>query len=126
MDTKRLAAVEKEVKEVKDTLKILVTSVNKLSASVTKMNSGLYDDDENNHIGIITKYRLLKEEVESLKGEVTAIKQVNKDQDLAINTEKKVANKWLVWGKTLLRVIIEVVVVFAVMKGIIGADALLK
>ncbi len=97
----KLQALEQEVKEVKKTLETLINSVDNLAANVNEMNRGLYDDDKNGHVGVITQYRLLKEEVENLKKEIIDIKKVNADQEVAIKARKGVWNivlealKWL-------------------------------
>ncbi len=103
----RLKAVEHEIKEVKNTLNTLIDSVDKL-------NSGLYDDDENNHVGIITKYRQLRADVDSL---------IKANTDRA--QETKVVSKWYEFGKDAVKMVIQIAAMYLILRGLLSPDAVL-
>lgn len=102
------------------------SDLKKLINLVDKMNVGLYGDEENNHVGVIDRQKYLEKRIDSLVQRIEEIEKKNVEQDVSILAKKQVNNSWMEWGKVILQAVINVIVILAVLKGLIGADALLK
>ncbi len=102
--------MKQELSEVKD-------SVEKLVGLVEKMNAGLYGDDKNGFIGVISRQHILEKEISELKKEIKEIKKVNDSQEIALTAKKNFGSKileWIKWGA----------LVFLVFKGALDIDNL--
>lgn len=111
--------LEKEVVEIKRNL-------DKLISLVEEMNSGLYGDEKNNHIGVIKRQSLLEEEVKNLKNQIEQIKAKNIEQDIAINARNNYKTEIMNWLRYITVGIIQIIVIWAIIKGTVSPDALLK
>jgi len=129
-EAETIIELRNEVSEIK-------TSLTDLIKLVKQMNFGLYGDEVNDHPGLIKKQRLLEDdfnkrhgelekEVEVLKSMITEFKNKIDDKDIAESTKDKVNGTWVYWGKKAIEIAIQVIVIYAVLKGIVGVDTLLK
>ena len=129
-DAEAINELKTEVSEIKG-------SLDKLINLVKQMNFGLYGDEVNDHPGLIKKQRVMEEDFNKrhggLEGEVYALKKMLselkndlEDKDITESTKDKVNGNWVYWGKKAIEMVIQIIVIYAVVKGIIGADALLK
>lgn len=117
--------LEKDINGVKIDIRDVKDQLNKLITLVEAMNRGLYGDEENNHIGVIDRQKLLDKEVQDLKKEILDIHKKNIEQDIALQTKKTIKNDLVEAGKDIIAWVIKIIVAIAIYKGTIGPDALL-
>jgi len=115
----QLAKMEKEVSS-------LSGKVDTILQLVQKMDVGLYGDEKNKHTGVIEKQILLEQEIESLKEKIEVLNKRNSEQELAYKTKKSFKDELIEYAKELGKWIINGVVVYLVIKGIVSPEALLK
>lgn len=114
-----ISKLEKEVAQIQESLDELIDLVK-------EMNKGLYGDEKNNYVGVIKKQSDLEKSVAVLKKEIEDIKMKNLEQDIAINAKNNYKLEIVRWVKDIFVAIIQVIVIWAIIKGTIGPDALLK
>lgn len=111
--------LDQDVREIKESLSILIELV-------TEMNKGLYGDAKNQHVGVIEKQSTMQLEITELKAAIAEIHKKNIEQDISINAKKSVKEDAINWGQKIVGWIIQGIVIYAIIKGVVGADALLK
>lgn len=111
--------LETEVSDIK-------RSLNELLELVKDMNKGLYGDARNNYTGVIKRQSLLEGELRELRAQIEMIKAKNVEQDIAINARRGLKAEALMWLKVLVLSITNALVLWAILKGLVGPDALLK
>jgi len=114
------------IKKLRDEVSEIKVSLTDLIKLVKQMNFGLYGDEVNDHPGLIKKQRMLEEEIEGLKKTVSELKDKIDEKDIKESTKDKVNDRWVYWGKKAIDLAIQIIVIYAVVKGIVGVDALLK
>jgi hypothetical protein len=111
--------LEKDVNVIKEDLATLIDLVR-------EMNKGLYGDPKHLHVGVIEKQKIMQTQIDELQKDIKDIHQKNKDQDIDIKAKKSLKSEAFDWGQRIIGWIIQAIVIYAVVKGVIGADALLK
>jgi len=114
------------IKQLTDEVSDIKRSLTDLVKLVKQMNFGLYGDEVNDHPGLIKKQRILEEEIEKVKKVVNELKDEIDQKDIKESTKDKVNDRWVYWGKKAIEIAIQVIVIYAVLKGVVGVDALLK
>lgn len=104
----------------------LKESVDELIILVKEMNKGLYGDPKNDHIGVIERQRMMMEDIKVLNIEIAMIKHKNDEQDISIKAKDSLRSSAAAWGKRIVDIAITIIVMYAIMKGIVDADALLR
>jgi len=117
--------LEKDINGVKIDIRDVKDQLNKLITLVEAMNRGLYGDEENDHIGVIDRQKLLDKEVQDLKKEILDIHKKNIEQDIALQAKNTIKNDLVEKGKDIIAWVIKIIVAIAIYKGTIGPDALL-
>lgn len=115
----QLAKVEKEVKDLNG-------KVDTILQLVQKMDVGLYGDEKNKHAGVIEKQAILEREIERLNEQIEIIHKKANDQDIAINTKKTTKNEWIEYGKDIGKWIVNAVVFYLVVKGMMSPESLIQ
>jgi len=115
----RMDGFEKNQVRTKETLGELV-------ALVKEMNKGLYGDERNKHTGVIDRQYQLEKKIDDLDLMIHAIIKKNNEQDIEIDAKKSNNNVWINWGQRAIRIVIECIVIYAVLKGVVEVDALHK
>ncbi len=110
--------LEREVEGVKNTLD------NQILPLLQKIDRGLYGEKENDAEGLIRNQIKLEEAVEILQKEVIKLQKKNDEQDLIINAEGNVKDKWISIGKIFLWAIVNIIVIVGIAKGLVSIDAL--
>jgi hypothetical protein len=111
--------LEKDVNDIKG-------SLDQLIALVREMNKGLYGDEKNDHVGVIEKQRSMQKDIDRLYKEILIITQKNEEQDTLLHAKKSVRGEFITWGQRIIGWIFQGIVIYLIMKGFIGADALIK
>lgn len=117
--------LEKDINGVKIDIRDVKDQLNKLIILIEAMNRGLYGDEENDHIGVIDRQKLLDKEVQDLKKEILDIHKKNIEQDIALQAKNTIKNDLVEKGKDIIAWVIKIIVAIAIYKGTIGPDALL-
>jgi predicted nucleic acid-binding Zn-ribbon protein len=92
---------------------------------VQKMDTGLYGDSKNKYEGVIDRQHYLEEEIYKLKEEVQKINNKTHDTDITSTTKKGFKIELIENSKELGKWIINIIVIYMILKGLIGADAIL-
>jgi hypothetical protein len=122
----KIDKLEEQVEQINKTLLKFSENLVDIKKNMIKINTGLYGDDENDHIGVIAKQRRFESEIEHLKSEIQMIKDINTFQDTQIKAKKSLLLNISGTGKMILQIIINIIVTIAVLRGLIDIDALLK
>jgi len=93
---------------------------------VKEMNKGLYGDAKNKHTGVIDRQYLLEQKLVTVNQRIFDIEEKNRTQDTAIDAKKSANGTWVNWGKSAIRIAIELVVIYGILKGVVSVDALHK
>lgn len=93
---------------------------------VKEMNKGLYGDAKNKHTGVIDRQYLLEQKLVTVNQRIFDIEEKNRTQDTAIDAKKSANGTWFNWGKTAIRIAIELVIIYGILKGVVSVDALHK
>lgn len=117
--------LEKDINGVKIDIRDVKDQLDKLIILIEAMNRGLYGDEENDHIGVIDRQKLLDKEVQDLKKEILDIHKKNIEQDIALQAKNTIKNDLVEKGKDIIAWGIKIIVAIAIYKGTIGPDALL-
>jgi len=112
--------LEKELKGVQDTLNKEVLPL------LNRIVRGLDGDKENQTEGLIRGMQRMQDEIKELQKRQALSDKKDEDQDIAINAKNSLKNDAANWGQRIVGWIIQGIVIYAIIKGVIGADALLK
>jgi len=89
------------------------------------MNTGIYGDKKNKHKGVLEKQEELEKEIETLKVQIKEIHEKDKEQDLSFNIKKTFKQEMVDVSKDFIKLIIQFVGLYLVLKGIMPPDGLL-
>lgn len=109
--------MEQEVSEIKGDVSLIKESLQEILTLQQQMNFGLYGDPKNNHVGVIEKQKELQKKINELN---LIVDEYNKKQDkidLAEKTKGTVNTTWLYWGRKVIEIILQVIVVYLMFKG---------
>jgi len=117
---------ERDLEKMKSKIEVIQATLDELVDLVKEMNKGLYGDKKNNHAGVIDRQIKQEAQIEILREEITLIHTKNKEQDIAIDAKKDVRNKLVETFKLIAWIVVNAIVSYAIFRGTVGADALLK
>ncbi len=107
-------------------VKDIIRSLDSLIELVQEMNKGLYGDPKNKHVGVIEKQAEMEKEIEGLRKDIEGINRRNIELDIILKAKKTFKDEAINWGQRLVAWIMQGLVLYAIFKGILGVDALLK
>lgn len=126
---KQIMALETRVEKIEGKLDSqweVLGQINEKLKKLDTIETGLFGNEIIGHEGVIKKQADLQHQIDSLVKKIEHIEQKNRDQDLEIGAKNSVKNRWIEIGKMIAQIVIQTVAIIAILKGIMGVDALLK
>jgi|NOAtaT_7_FD_contig_31_1779354_length_1886_multi_8_in_0_out_0_3 chromosome segregation ATPase len=125
MEDLRLDSLEQDMQELKVDLGEVSKKLDEVLELVYTMNTGIYGDKKNKHKGVLEKQEELEKEIETLKVQIKEIHEKDKEQDLSFNIKKTFKQEMVDVSKDFIKLIIQFVGLYLVLKGIMPPDGLL-
>ncbi|MFN7465254.1 MAG: hypothetical protein ACK53T_01395 [Planctomycetota bacterium] len=125
MEDVRLDSLEQDMQELKVDLGEVSKKLDEVLELVYTMNTGIYGDKKNKHKGVLEKQEELEKEIETLKVQIKEIHEKDKEQDLSFNIKKTFKQEMVDVSKDFIKLIIQFVGLYLVLKGIMPPDGLL-
>ncbi len=116
--------LKKEMEDITVTLAVIEKSLKELNESVRRMNTGLYGDEVNDHIGVIERQKTLEDRLRNLEGRLDSMDKNRIEQLAAKTAEKEQRVNWMYWGKIIFRIVVEMIIIYMVIKGTMTIDKL--
>jgi len=126
---KQIMALETRMEKVEGKLDShwdVLAQINEKLKKLDTIETGLFGNEILGHEGVIKRQADLQRQIDSLNKEIEHIRQVNREQDVAISAKNNVKNKWMEIGRMLVQIIIQTIAIIAILKGIMGVDTFLK
>ncbi len=125
MEDVRLDSLEQDMQELKVDLGEVSKKLDEVLELVYTMNTGIYGDKKNKQKGVLEKQEELEKEIETLKVQIKEIHEKDKEQDLSFNIKKTFKQEMVDVSKDFIKLIIQFVGLYLVLKGIMPPDGLL-
>ena len=125
MEDVRLDSLEQDMQELKVDLGEVSKKLDEVLELVYTMNTGIYGDKKNKHKGVLEKQEELEKEIETLKVQIKEIHEKDKEQDLSFNIKKTFKQEMVDVSTDFIKLIIQFVGLYLVLKGIMPPDGLL-